>query len=165
MPPETARVFVRVVNNTFELTQAEQLRQSLKMALPYARDILLLLLVELQEENSPMMVTSPEGEGIIVYTFASQDYQEAPEQDRNPLALTGARYSEAIAAAIRIWSGESMAVRIYSSFMQLSSQLYHYDGGDPAWELFAPRWVVPSKPLPRLLGSQNPDQLHGASCW
>ena len=163
--PETARVFVRVVNNTFELTQAEQLRQSLKMALPYARDILLLLLVELQEENSPMMVTSPEGEGIIVYTFASQDYQEAPEKDRNPLALTGARYSEAIAAAIRIWSGESMVVRIYSSFMQLSSQLYHYDGGDPAWELFAPRWVVPSKPLPRLLGSQNPDQLHGASCW
>ena len=157
VPAAAPRVFVRMVNSTHELGQAWHLRQQLKMALPRAQEVLLLLLVELQGERGPIVVTAPEGEGVIVFSFAEAEFHEVPAPGRHPLAICGERCCEAIAAAIRIWCGENVAVRTSDSFAQLSANIYHFDGGDPAWQLFAPRWVMPAEPLPRLLTSRGPD--------
>ncbi|CAE7777376.1 cyb5r2 [Symbiodinium pilosum] len=57
VPYDAPRVFLRLVNHTGELREAQVLRQRLMMALPHAKDILILMLVELQGERGPMVVS------------------------------------------------------------------------------------------------------------
>ncbi|CAE7572659.1 cyb5r2 [Symbiodinium natans] len=187
VPRQASRVFVRLVNlglplalpfalfrpspgktrnSTRELEQAWQLRQQLMMTLPEAQGIFVLLLVELQGERGPMLVHAPEGEGIIVFSFTEEDYQQVPAPGRHPLATCGERCCEAIAEAIILWSGQRRPARAYASFAHLAADIYPFDGGDPAWQLFTPQWQAPQEPLPCLLASRGPGAaFHCGQHW
>ncbi|CAE7939939.1 cyb5r2 [Symbiodinium sp. KB8] len=142
VPTKVPRVFVRIINSTRELRQLQRLRQTLKEAFPDAQEIYLLILVELQNERGPIVVNAPEGEGVVVFSFTEEEFRQVPAPGRHPLALSGGRCCEAIAAAVKFWSrdgADGLELKTYDSFAQLSSKIYQFDGGDPARELFVPR--------------------------
>jgi len=142
VPTKVPRVFVRIINSTRELRQLQRLRQTLKEAFPDAQEIYLLILVELQNERGPIVVNAPEGEGVVVFSFTEEEFRQVPAPGRHPLALSGGRCCEAIAVAVKFWSRDGanrLELKTYDSFAQLSSNIYQFDGGDPARELFVPR--------------------------
>ncbi|CAE7312789.1 unnamed protein product [Symbiodinium microadriaticum] len=104
VPTKVPRVFVRIINSTRELRQLQRLRQTLKEAFPDAQEIYLLILVELQNERGPIVVNAPEGEGVVVFSFTEEEFRQVPAPGRHPLALSGGRCCEAIAAAVKFWS-------------------------------------------------------------
>lgn len=140
--PKVPRVFVRIINSTREIGQALRLRESLKHHFPEAQEIYLLLLIELQMERGPVVVTAAEGQGIFFFSFTEEEFRQQPAPNRHPLSVSGARCADAIAASLKWWSGEGMEglnLRSFDSIAEFSKTIYQFDGGDPARELFVPR--------------------------
>jgi hypothetical protein len=138
VPTSAPKLFVRGVNSTREINAALRFKQCLHNALP-GQDVLLLLIVDLQAEESAMVLST--AHGVLVYGIAETETMYNMNQGADGFRLCSETYTRAVAFAVKYWAGEPtpMPVRTFGSMKQLSAACVQFDGGDPGRELFTPR--------------------------
>jgi len=139
VPRETSRVFVRALNSTRELDDCVRLHQALKRALPSARRIYLLVLLDMQSDLTPARLQDYDDTLLFCKVheslFANNGAQWSMEKQ-------GVAYAEQIAFAISVWCGELRAksqIRGFSDIHALGHACDSFEGGSCAIELFFPR--------------------------
>jgi len=141
VPACTPRFFVRCVNSTREITAALRLRKALREALPEAQEIYLLIIVDLQAVDGPMVISDQDEEGLLFYGITETETQHSLGQGSQSFRLCSESYARAVAFAIKHFCGESkpQELQTFDSLQKLCSSCVQFDGGDPARELFTPR--------------------------
>jgi hypothetical protein len=133
------RIFVRIANSSKEIMSTLRLYQALKHALPEAK-VRLLVIIDLQRKADLVCLQNVEDVlfcRVHAKLFANPDVHFAAQM----LASTEA-YSEAVARALRHWSGHIGSVVVARNVESLAFDCDEYDGGDPAKSLYAPRHVA-----------------------
>mmetsp|Transcript_14404 Transcript_14404/g.39329 ORF Transcript_14404/g.39329 Transcript_14404/m.39329 type:complete len:482 (-) Transcript_14404:320-1765(-) len=141
VPSTKPRVFVRAVNSSKEVLQSFRLLEALRAALPNSK-IRLLMLVDMQTTLGLMRVAGPDSADIMfgrihesLFAHDSRDWT---------IEQHSTAYSDAIAAAVRVWAGRSGAakkVKEVADFDELMINFEHFDGGCCADNLFTPKRV------------------------
>lgn len=138
VPAERARLFVWAVNSTRELEDSIRLRDVLECALPEA-DIYLLILIDMQEAQGPLRLSSDQCCNILFYRISEALFMDRGRQWS--MQKQGEAYAEAIAFAVRVWAGKSAwsSVSEVMDVDALRETLEPFDGGSCANQLFDPR--------------------------
>jgi len=134
VPSYKCRVFIRAVNNTRELTQAEQLHKMLQRMLPDSL-VKLLLIVDLQEANELLSLS----DDILVYRVHKAVYSDDVSYSFSAESCQE-NYARALVAAINFWTGvpgQCTPVRL----LQLESICDQFDGQCPSIFTFWPRRI------------------------
>lgn len=133
------RIFVRIANSSREICSTLRLHRALKCALPEAK-VRLLVIIDLQRKSDLVCLQNIEDVlfcRVHAKLFANPDCHFAAQM----LANTEA-YSEAVARALRHWSGHPSSFVMAPNVESLVCDCDQYDGGDPAKSLYAPRLVA-----------------------
>jgi len=139
VPDTQARVFVRAVNSTSELSDTLRLRKALRRALPKAF-CYLLILIDFQPVSGPLRLTGSAGHDTLFYRIHESLY--AQNGAHWSMEKQSEAYAEAIAFATRVWAGRPDAVSRVEEVHNLSllkSSLMPFEGGKTGSELFFPR--------------------------
>jgi len=139
VPPEKPRVFVRALNSTRELDDCVRLHQALRRALPSARSVYLLVLLDMQSDLTPARLHDHD----ITLLFCKVHESLFADNGTNwSMEKQGVAYAEQIAFAIRVWNGDPRAksqIKEFSDMHALAHACDGFDGGSCAIELFFPR--------------------------
>jgi hypothetical protein len=130
VPPSQPRVFVRAANSSKELDASFALYSELRRALPEAR-VYLLVIADLQMHRGPVQPCY----GDVIHYFVSKDVYEAGEYSMEKHCDA---YAEAIAFAIKAWSGDFYALSQMRQAPQMNAVMQRFSGGDPSKEFFHP---------------------------
>jgi len=144
VPASRMRVFVRAVNSSRELELCIRLRQAICRALPEAK-VYLLILVDFQTSLGPVGLSGDDG--LIIWRVNESNH--LMENGTGKLGRTGQwflkkqseAYSEGLAFAIRLWSGEEglfSQVRLVPDITALCQACDAFVGTDPSKELWLP---------------------------
>lgn len=160
VPAWKRRVFVRAVNSTRELDDAERLFSTLRRKLPHC-DIKLLLLVDLQERDELVRIASL-GDKVLVYRIHDGIFAE--NGSKWSMEANVENYARGIALATRYWASGSRQVEAcsVSTVSHLRDLVNEMDGGNTARETYWPRgfqgqriFIRRSPRLPKLLLSER----------
>jgi len=153
VPPSQPRVFVRAANSTAELAETLHLRQALQRALPRAR-VYLLVLVDLQKCIGPYLL---EGQEDLIFWRVDAGLHTTGSSKWS-MEHQSEAYAEALAFAIRVWSGDGDVKDAAKSIMtlpELTQIMDPYDAGDAASSLWNPKPLP--LPLPLFQALVKPD--------
>jgi hypothetical protein len=151
VPPSKPRVFVRVANSTSELARSERLYKALCNAFPKAR-IYLLILVDLQAMQGPILVDGVGGDDVIHYMIHESNYDDP---DRDLMAqneINSEAYAAALAEAMKFWSGRVLDFPLETVFSltELHDLCQMFWAGDPARDIYTPTF---SLSVPRIVNN------------
>mmetsp|Transcript_32729 Transcript_32729/g.77884 ORF Transcript_32729/g.77884 Transcript_32729/m.77884 type:complete len:183 (+) Transcript_32729:2-550(+) len=115
-----------------------------------------------------MRVQGAAGEGLLIHFLAEKSVYSSTSLDSSSDYQARARaYAAPVASAIKYWAGGLAArgaVAVYPTLAQIAAACEQWSGGDPANDLFSPRYFkghrlaatsrsIPA--LPRLLHGKN----------
>jgi len=146
---DTSRVYVRVANSSREVEDTLLLWDALKRATPNAR-VYLLVIVDMQAQAGPIRIAGSAFDGLLFHTLHESLYTELlpslPNTDGlKKLQLCSDWYSQAVAFAVRMWSGDAVAaagVKVVKDTPELCNSLQQWDGCSTAYSLFCPMKVA-----------------------
>lgn len=147
VPASRMRVFVHAVNSSSELELCIRLHQVLRRALPETH-VYLLILVDFQTSLGPVCLSGHDS--LIIWRVHESNHPM--ENGTGKWAQTGKwtmqkqseAYSQGLAFAIRLWSGEEglfSQVRIVPDLMALCQACDAFAGSDPTKELWLPKKI------------------------
>jgi len=138
VPINKPRVFCWAVNSTRELDDALRLHDSLRNALQNKCQVYLCVLVDLQRQVGPIRI---KGRPDVLFCRVSESLF-ADEGAHWSMEKECEAYAEAIAFAVRSWSGDERTAAYVGevpTLRDVCSKMDSFDGGSPALELFFPR--------------------------
>jgi len=146
---DMSRVYVRVANSSQEVQDTLLLWDALKRATPTSH-VYLLVIVDMQAQAVPMRIAGSAFDGLLFHTIHESLYTEIlpgyPNTDGlKKLQVCSDWYSEAVAFAVRLWSGDANAtagVQVVPDALDLCNSLQQWDGGNTAYSLFNPMKVA-----------------------
>jgi len=136
--PFASRVFVCGLNASCDVNHALDLKDALRRVLPEC-SFKLLFVIDCQKKKGAMRLKGPEGEDILFYQIDELVYNQAHCKEQ--IDIRSEPYEEAIAFAIKFWSGEldaRMAARVLPNLVEIAAVCDQWHGGDPGCDLFHP---------------------------
>jgi hypothetical protein len=132
------RVFVRIINDSRELDLALRLKDALRRVF-FATPIYLLLIVDIQQTEGPMLVEG--ADGLLVY-FLSADTVFTGRQATDDRQTRAKGYASAVAFAVDYWCGGAdthCVSQVYPTLDELCAACDQFNGGSPSNELYSPK--------------------------
>jgi len=133
VPPTKPRCFLRTLNGTTEVDACVELHRALQRAFSQTK-VYLLILMDMQDPSAQptLRLAGPEGENILFHRIPISDSMSGD------INVRAKGYFPAIATAVRYWATRQGNIGVVPSLQALEDLVDPYEGGDPAFALYAP---------------------------